>query len=465
MPGARVPLRSTINDVDRTKRIVLILAAVIAVGIAVSVIIRQRTPAAPVPVAPTPAPVPPPAPAPPPKLVEAGSEDVHGPPTALRDWIAPEEIAAKEAARLAEELRTKSRDAFARGIAAQKSGDQVAAIAAYREALTIDAGMAGAWTNLALALDATGNTKDALEAARKAVALPAMKDAKRRAHAMHTVGHLALKTGARDEAVAAFEEALRADARQAAAALALANIWNNEGKPERALAALLVAKEAGAESAAIYTALAIHWWNAGDIAKATSNSEDALRIDANEVEAKAVLGWCCLAQKHWGDAAQRLDEVARARPDDPDVHAALGYAYDKLGRHQEAVAAFDRAVAIAPAHPSAHAQRGAALEATGDVERARLAYEIAAKSGSPESVAASQMKLAVVAYKDKRWADARTLAEAAIAADPKSVQARYVLGLACFALGDRKCTGEQEYQLTLLDAERAADLRKLISEE
>ena len=457
------PLQSTLDGVDRTKRIVLsVVLATVAFTVVLALFLR-RAPVPPAPVAPAPAPVLQSEPALPP--TEAGTENAAGPPTALGDWVAPETRATREAALLAEELRAKSRDAFARGIAAQKSGDHAAAINAYREALTIDAGMAGAWTNLALALDATGNSAEGLEAARKAVSLPAMKDAKRRAHAMHTVGHLALKTGARDEAVAAFEEALRADARQAAAALELAALWNSEGKPEKALAALVVAKEAGAESAAIYTALAIHWWNAGDIAKAQGNADDALRIDPNEIEAKAILGWCCLAQKRWGDAAQRIDEVVRARPNDADLQAALGFAYDKLGRHQDAIAAFDRAIALAPAHPSAHAQRGAALEATGDVERARLAYEIAAKSGSSESVAASQMKLAVVAYKDKRWADARTLAEAAIAADPKSVQARYVLGLACFALGDRKCAGEQEYQLTLLDAERAADLRKLISEE
>jgi tetratricopeptide (TPR) repeat protein len=457
-------LRSTLDGVDRTKRIILsIVLATVALTV-VLVLYLRRAPAPP-PVPPAPVSEPEPGSAQPPTLVEAGTENVGGPPTALRDWVAPEVLAAQEAARLAEELRTKSREAFARGIAAQKTGDHAAAITAYREALTIDAGMAGAWTNLALALDATGNSAEGLEAARKAVSLPAMKDAKRRAHAMHTVGHLALKTGARDEAVAAFEEALRADARQAAAALELAALWNSEEKPEKALAALVVAQEAGAESAAVYTALAIHWWNAGDITKAQSNANDALRINPNEIEAKAVLGWCCLAQKRWGDAAQRIDEVVRARPNDADLQAALGFAYDKLGRHQDAIAAFDRAIELAPAHPSAHAQRGVALEAVGEVQRARLAYEIAAKSGSSESVAASQMKLAVVAYKDKRWADARTLAEAAIAADPKSVQARYVLGLACFALGDRTCAGEQEYQLTLLDPERAADLRKLISEE
>jgi hypothetical protein len=40
-----------------------------------------------------------------------------------------------------------------------------------------------------------------------------------------------------------------------------------------------------------------------------------------------------------------------------------------------------------------------------------------------------------------------------------------VLGLSAFALGDRKTAGEQEYQLTLIDQARAAELRKLISKE
>ena len=169
-----------------------------------------------------------------------------------------EKAAAEAEARRLEELRQRSLDAFARGNAAKKSGDHAVAVAAYREALAIDAGMAGAWTNLALALDATGNNAEALEAARKATTLPAMKDGKRRAHAMYAVGHIAAKGGARDEAVAAFEDALRADAQQASAALALASIWNAENKPEKALAALMVAHEAEARSAAVETAIALH---------------------------------------------------------------------------------------------------------------------------------------------------------------------------------------------------------------
>ena len=376
-----------------------------------------------------------------------------------------EKAAAEAEARRLEELRQRSLDAFARGNAAKKSGDNAAAVAAYREALAIDAGMAGAWTNLALALDAAGNNAEALEAARKATTLPAMKDGKRRAHALYAVGHIASKGGARDEAVAAFEEALRADAQQASAALALAAIWNSENKPEKALAALMVAHEAEARSAAVETAIALHWWKSGDVAKAQAAALDAMRCDRGAIDAKIILGWCHLSQKHWGDAAQQLDEAARARPDDANVHAALGYALDKLGRHQEAVAEFDRAIAVAPAKHDTHAYRGAALEAVGEVEKARAAYETAAKGGGSQPVIAAQLKLAVAAYKEKRWADARKLAEGVVAADPKNAQGRYVLGLSAFALGDRKTAGEQEYQLTLIDQARAAELRKLISKE
>ena len=375
-----------------------------------------------------------------------------------------ERKAAEEAKRLAE-LRQRSLDAFSRGVQAQKKGDRTAAIAAYREALGIDAGMAGAWTNLGLALSAEGRHDDAMAAAGRALGLPAMNDPKRRAHAQYAVGHVSLAAGRREEAQRAFEEALKSDARQASAAVALANLWNEQNEPEKAIGALMVAKAAGAESAALETALAVHAWRQGDVALAQSRATDALRLEPDAVDAKQVLGWTYLAQQRWGDAAQRLDEVARAHPKDADIHAALGYAYSKLGRHEEAVKAFDQSIALAPEHPTAHAYRGASLDAVGRVEEARKEYETASRGGAPAASNASKVMLATAAYKEKRYADARALAEQAVAANPKDAQARYVLGLSCFALGDRKCAGEQEYELNVLDTQRAAELRKLISKE
>jgi tetratricopeptide (TPR) repeat protein len=199
--------------------------------------------------------------------------------------------------------------------------------------------------------------------------------------------------------------------------------------------------------------------------EARKRAEDAVRADAQAIDAKMLLGWCSLAQKRWGDAAQQLEEAAKVRTQDAALQSAIGYAYEKLGRRADAVAAFDRAIALEPAHPTAKAARGAALEAMGEVERARQAYESAVATSSPAAACVAKTRLAVAAYREKRFADARALAEAAVAADPSSAPARHVLGLACFALDDRACAGEQEYRLTTMDAERAADLRKLLSKE
>ncbi len=362
-------------------------------------------------------------------------------------------------------MRARARNAFDRALVAQRAGNLPGAIEAYREALEVDASMAGAWTNLALALDATGQTADGLVAARRAVTLPAMKDPLRRGHAFYAVGHLAEKTGAVDEARIAYEEALQADAKQAAAAVALAAMHTKADEPEKALAILMAAHDAGAASAAVDTNIAVIELRAGNFDAAATHAAGALAITPESGEAKLALGYAQLAQEKWGDAAQRLDEASRTFANDPELFIALGYAYDKLGRREDAVIAFDRAITLRTDSPKAHAFRGMSLEQMGEAKKSMEAYEKAARASTGVAASASQTKLAVVAYKDKRYADARALAEAAVKADPKNAQARYVLGLSAYALGDRKTASEQEYQLNALDKERAAALRKLIAKD
>jgi tetratricopeptide (TPR) repeat protein len=208
-------------------------------------------------------------------------------------------------------------------------------------------------------------------------------------------------------------------------------------------------------------------WRAGDVAGAQRRAEDALRTDASSADAKVLLGWCHLASRRWGDAAQRLEEAATSRTQDAALQAAIGYAYDKLGRHPDAVAAYDRALALTPAHPTAHAARGQALEAMGDVRRAVEAYTAAAaaQASNPKATCAAKVRLAALAYRERRFADARRLAEEAVAADPDEPRARHALGLACFALEDRRCTSDQEQWLLTRDRERADDLRRLLATE
>ncbi len=452
---------------QQRKRIILQVAlAVVAIALAIALPRLMRGRAVPPP-APTPAPqIATPEPPKPLELVDAGTERAAGPETALRDWVDPAAKAAAEAAAKAAALRAKARDAFARGLDAQRRNDNDAAIAAYRDALDADATLAGAWTNLALALDAAGQRTDAVAVARRATEQPAMADPARRAHAFHALGHVADRAGLLDDARRAYEEALRADAKKAATAVALGDVLVKAGKPDEALAAMLAAKEAGAASAALETNIAVLELRAGHADAAAAHAADALRIDRDFPEAKLALGYALLGQRKWGDAAQRLDEAGRQFKGDADIQVALGYAYQRLGRREDAMAAFDRALAIEAKHPQAHAFRGMTLEEMGQAAQALEEYRAAiGADAKAQALSASKTKLAVAAYKEKRLADARALAQEAVAADPRNAHARYVLGLSAFEQGDRKAASEQEYALTRLDTDRAAALRQLLGEK
>lgn len=450
---------------ERRTRIVLPVAlALVAIALAIVLprIIRGPAPVPPPPMPPIVVPEPPKAL----ETVDAGTDRAEGPASALRDWTDPAARAAAEAAAKAEALRARAREAFARGLEAQRRNDGAAAIAAYREALDADATLAGAWTNLALALDAAGQRDEAVAAARRATEQPAMSDPARRAHAFHALGHVADRAGLLDDARRAYQEALRADAKKTATALALGDVLAKAGKPDEALAALLAAKEAGAVGVALETNIAVLELRAGHADAAAAHAMDALRMDRDFPEAKLALGYALLGQRKWGDAAQRLDEAGRQFRGDADIQVALGYAYQRLGRREDAMAAFDRALAIEAKHPQAHAFRGMTLEEMGQAAQALEEYRTAAGAGAKQqALSASKTKLAVAAYKEKRVADARALAQEAVDADPRNAHARYVLGLCALELGDRKVAGEQEYELNRLDPERAAALRQLLGEK
>ncbi|MFM1935286.1 MAG: hypothetical protein RI990_245, partial [Planctomycetota bacterium] len=351
------------------------------------------------------------------------------------------------------------------GVAAQRAGDHAAAATAYRQAIAIESQLAGAWTNLAIALAALGEHAQAIEAANAALATPAMQDPSRRAHALHALGHAQMGAGMRAEAMEAFRQAIAADARQALAAVALADALADDGKPAEALVALSAARAAGAEGAHVEASMAVLQWIAGQREAAVEHATAALRIDPSIAEAKVVLGRDALERQRWGDAAQRFDEVVRARPDDADAFASLGYAYQRLGRHAEAVQAFDRAIALRPTHDSAHAHRGSTLEASGDAAGALEAYRAATEHGQGPAASAAHTKLAVEELKAGRLAEARALAERAVAEDGGNAHARFILGVACFRLGDRRCTSDPEQALITVDRERADGLRRLLAEE
>ena len=373
-----------------------------------------------------------------------------------------------EAERLAK-ARADAREAFRRGLEAQRASNAEAAAKEYRTAISLDAELAGAYTNLGLALQTLGNSKEALEQAQRGLKLQEGKDSKKRGHAAAVVGHVAQASGDMNLAMASYQEALKWDAAQEGAAVALAGIQAQGGAADAALATLKAAEAAGAAGAALHVNMSVLLLQQKQPQAALEQAQAALRAQPDSLEAKIAVGYAQFALERWGDAAQALDEASRADTKDAELLVALGYAYGKLGRHQEALAAFDRALQLKSDHTGALHNRAVTLDKMGESDAAAAAFEKAVAAGGskplPATAMATQLKAAVEAAKAQKWDEARKLAEPVVTAEPKNAQARYVLGLAAFHTHDLKTAGEQEYQLTLIDSQRATALRRLLAKE
>jgi Flp pilus assembly protein TadD len=133
---------------------------------------------------------------------------------------------------------------------------------------------------------------------------------------------------------------------------------------------------------------------------------------------------------------------------------SIGVIHAKAERPFEALRAFDAALAIDPDMAPAHNGRGLALQALGDVEAALLAHKRAA-SLAPD-FADPLGALAAVAAERKEWAEARTLAEKALALDPGQPAA--AMAMATIELNDGEAAAAEARMRKLIAAGGLAPL-------
>jgi predicted TPR repeat methyltransferase len=108
-----------------------------------------------------------------------------------------------------------------------------------------------------------------------------------------------------------------------------------------------------------------------------AEAEAGYRACLNEGEDKAgfALAALLLQQQRYGEAAELLEPLAKARPDDADVATNLSTALRHGGRLDEARQAAQRACALAPRRPAAWNALGLAAFAAGRNEEALAAFE------------------------------------------------------------------------------------------
>ena len=181
--------------------------------------------------------------------------------------------------------------------------------------------------------------------------------------------------------------------------------------------------QVGPDVAATLTAVEAALW-AKDMAKAMRLSEDAVGAGADH---PTLLGLAGLQRMHLGDNYNALPLLERARRQTPrhvDLLYALGECLTRLGRPREALEPFDAALAIAP-EARLHFGRAMALEDLSELDAARAGFEQALALDAAQSEALSRLALLAVQRGDA--GHARTLAERALAIDPRDAAARIAL--------------------------------------
>lgn len=202
--------------------------------------------------------------------------------------------------------------------AALDRGDLAAALRHVGDALATDHAHGPAWQVLSRLYLASGQPADAVEAARRAVAV------------------------APDDG---------------AAHLALAHALQAAGDAPAAVEAARMALATGADPDAALLALASAALDAGDPSSALEAATRVSERSASDPRSHFVRGNALAALGRHGDAAIAFADALRLRPEWAMAHANLGHALADAGRHAEAERAFAAALALDPALPGALSQR------------------------------------------------------------------------------------------------------------
>ena len=116
--------------------------------------------------------------------------------------------------------------------------------------------------------------------------------------------------------------------------------------------------------------------DAGNYAKAQEEFTAALRTDPRFVDAGYNLGVVLLAMGDPERAVVILEQVLKARPDEPLSEFALGKAHFDAGRISDALRHFDRAVELDPKLEDARFARAVALLELGEREEGIFALDL-----------------------------------------------------------------------------------------
>jgi tetratricopeptide (TPR) repeat protein len=206
----------------------------------------------------------------------------------------------------------------------------------------------------------------------------------------------------------------------------------------------------------------------GDMAGGLRATREAVRLEPENYWPHHVLGFILVREDKAQEALSEARAAVRLRPNDPGTQNLLAYVLNQLGQHAEALQAAQAALQNKhePADEGgAHYNIATAQEKLGRAEESRASYgaAIRAYNQTGRTLDPDDLYLMGNAYlRLEQDAAAVKAFQQAISVRPNFAQARYNLGVAYFATGNRKGAQDEYNALRRLDPARAAKLQSII---
>ena len=242
------------------------------------------------------------------------------------------------------------------------------------------------------------STRRSLHIARRSVSNPDL------AEAHSNLGNVLKDQGKRDEAIAAYRQAIGIEPNLAEAHSNLGNALKDQGKVDEAIAAYRQAIGIKPDLAEAHCNLGVALEKQSKFDEAVAAYRQAIGFNPDYAEAHSNLGNALKDQGKLDEAVAAYRQAIGIKPDFAEAHYNLGNALKDQGKLDEAVAAYRQAIGIKPDYAEAHSNLGNVLKDQGKLDEAVAAYRQAICI-KPDLAEAHSNLLFSLSYHDKSTAD------------------------------------------------------------
>jgi serine/threonine-protein kinase len=265
-----------------------------------------------------------------------------------------------------------------------------------------------------------------------------------------------------DRAIASFDGALARDPKFALAHAGRAEAWLRKfhvarevGALEQARASTERAIRLGPRLAQVHLTAGLVHEDAGEHALAIDSFEQALQMDASNVDAMRELANAYDGAGRPADAETTFQRAVRLRPGSWAACKDLAIFYNRHGRLEEALSWFQRVVALTPDNYAAYSSLGGVYLRLGRHEPAAAALQ---KSLALHATTVAYINLGAIRYFEERYAEASESFRKAAQLNPSDERAWGALGDALKMLPGQADEMAGAYRQAIALAERQAVL-------